>query len=193
MEIVRASKDNLASIIMGKNITFPWRGQKDVLISVPFEEWLQFVKEHKVIIGNRKPLDYSKMLESSSEEVKIRYFYYEMSWALFSELANSSNLGKDATLILPYFEDGTNLELFDLLCEVERFDSTSKEKYHSSLKASTRNYYNLLDDADSAYGLVDTNNLSTWNQLIFKICIYLQSRSSNKITTEKLNIDWRIS
>ena len=35
MNVIRAESGNLASILMGKNIQFPWRGQKDVLILVP--------------------------------------------------------------------------------------------------------------------------------------------------------------
>ena len=192
MEIIKATENNLASIIMGKNISFPWRGQSDLLISVPFDEWLKFINKYHVIIGNRKPLDYSKMLQAS-EEVKVRYFFYEMSWALYAELANSSNINKDATIILPYFEGGKSIDILDALIEVNKMDSALVDKYHNSLKASTRNYYNLTGDADLSYGLVNTGNLSDWNTLVFKICIYLQSKSSNKVVTEKLNIDWRIS
>lgn len=193
METVKVNKNNLASIIMGKNISFPWRGQRDLLISVPYNEWLKFIKENRQLIGNRRPLDYSRMLDSKDENMKIRYFYYEMSWALFSELSCSSNVNKDATLILPYFDDGINIDIMEVINEANKIDSASFDKYHSNLKASTRNYFSMLDDADLSYGLVDVKTLSPWNVLIFKICIYLQSKSSNKIVTEKLNIDWRLS
>lgn len=191
MEIVRANKNNLASIIMGKNISFPWRGQKDVVISVPYKEWLCFVKEHQHLMTNRIPLNYSKMLASDDEEIKVRYFFYEMSWALYSELANSSNTGKDATLILPYFDDGESVDIMDVVKEVLRMDTPVYDKCHNNLRTSTRNYFSLLGDTDLSYGLVKLNNLSEWNNLIFKICIYLQSKSSNRIITKKLNIDWR--
>ena len=193
MEIIKVDRSNLASVIMGKQIQFPWRSQKGVVISVPFSEWLAFVQEYKDILNKRNPLNYSRMLTSDNIDMKVRYFFYDMSWALYSELACSSNIRKDATLILPYFDHGKSILIGDVLTQVRSMSIEELDKCHSSLKAATRNYYNLAGQQDIAYGLVDVQNLSEWNRLVYKICMFIQSRSSNKRVTEQLNIDWRIS
>lgn len=192
MEIVNAKSDNLASVLMGKNIQFPWRGQRNVIISVPYVEWLKFIKKYKSMLQYRKPLDYQRMLSSEDEGIRIRYFMYDISWALYSELALSSNIGKDATLILPHFDGGKNIGIVEAVRTVYSMTDEEVQQRHNSLKAVTRNYYGLCGDTDLQYGLVDTLILSEWNTLVFNIVIYLQSRSSKKIDTEKLNIDWRI-
>ena len=193
MIVVNSNCNNLASILMGKQIQFGWRGQNNVIITVPYDEWLQFIQRYKVLLKYRKPLDYEKMLMSKDVNVSIRYFLYDMSWALYSELACSSNVGKDATLILPHFDGGRTVTITEIVKSYYTLGDDMINHYHSSLKAITRNYYGLVDDADLQYGLVNVSNLSEWNSLIYKICIYLQSKSSNKNVTEKINIDWRIS
>jgi hypothetical protein len=190
MEIINANRNNLASVLMGKNIQFPWRGQNDVVIFVPYEEWLEFIKKYKLLLQYRKPLNYEKMLEAD-EDMKVRYFLYDVSWALYSELACSSNLGKDATLILPHFDGGKIVSFVDVIETYKSMSVDTRKHYDNALKAITRNYYSLNDSADSYYGLVELPNLSDWNTLVYEICIFLQSRSSSKIKTEKLNIDWR--
>lgn len=190
MEIIRPNKNNLASIIMGKNITFPWRGQSDILISVSFDEWFSFIKSHYELICNRSPLDYSKILNREAPiDRQIRFFWFEISWALYSELALSSNVSRDATLILPYFVEGSPISIVDIIHEVNAMDSALVDKYHNNLKAATRNYYNLLHDTDMAFGLVDLSQLSDWNMFVFKVCIYLQSKSSHTSETTMLNIN----
>lgn len=191
MEVVKAKRDNLASVLMGKNIQFPWRGQKDVVIIVPYSEWLKFIQEYGSYLQHRNPIDYNKALSQKGEDVSIRYFMYDVSWALYSELACSSNIQKDATLILPYFDDGVNISIEDVMSSLDELDMESVKRYHDYLKAITRNYYNLLGVADMSFGLVDLPNLSDWNKFIFKMCLFLQSRSSNRIKTERLNVDWR--
>ncbi len=193
MEIVKATRNNLASVLMGKNIQFPWRGQNNVVINVPFTEWLSFVQKYKVLLQYRKPLNYERMLQSKDEGMKVRYFLYDMSWSLYSELACSSNIGKDATLILPYFDDGVVVSIVDVVKDFIALKQDMVTHYHNSLKAVTRFYYGLTDDIDMQYGLVNVPNLSEWNTLIYEICIYLQSRSSVKVETKKINIDWRLS
>lgn len=193
MEIINANRNNLASVLMGKNIQFPWRGQNNVIIIVPYTEWLHFIQKYKTLLQYRKPLNYEKMLQSNNEDMYIRYFMYDISWALYSELACSSNVGKDATLILPHFDNGKIVTIGEIVRAVYEMGDEGITHYHNSLKAVTRNYYGLNDDTDLQYGLVNLSNLSEWNTLIYKICIYLQSRSSNKVATEKINIDWRIS
>lgn len=193
MEIVKANRENLASILMGKNIQFPWRGQRDLIISIPFAEWKSFIQQYKAFLSYRPGLNYDSMLKSENEGMQIRYFMYDISWALYSELACSSNIGKDATLILPYFEDGRSVSMNELINELGKMDDDFIQLYYNKLKAATRNYYNLMGAVDMQFGLIDTSHLSQWNEFVFKVCIYLQSKSSNKFATEKFNIDWRIS
>ena len=192
MEIIKVDRSNLASVIMGKQIQFPWRGQKGVVVSVPFSEWLAFVQEYKDVLNKRNPLNYSRMLLSDNVDMKVRYFLYDMSWALYSELACSSNIRKDATLILPYFDNGKSVPIGDVLAQVRSMSIEEVNKCHDSLKAATRNYYNIAGQQDNSYGLVDVQSLSDWNKLIYEICMFIQSRSSNKRITEQINIDWRI-
>lgn len=193
MEIIKSNRNNLASILMGKNIQFPWRGQKDLVILVPFEEWKAFVSQYGGILQYRKPLNYMKLLQSQDEGMFYRYFMFDVAWALYSELACSSNTGADATLIFPHFDTGQIVQIQDYLNLVLAMDTESIEKSHSSLKSATRNYYTLIGTDDLQFGLVDNENLSTWNNLIFRICLYLQSQSSNKVKENRLNVDWRIS
>jgi hypothetical protein len=193
MEIIKVDRSNLASVLMGKQIQFPWRGQKGVVISVPFHEWLAFVQEYKDILNKRNPLNYSRMLTSDNIDMKVRYFFYDISWALYSELACSSNIRKDATLILPYFDHGKSIFIGDVLAQIKSMSLAEIDKCHSSLKAATRNYYNIAGQQDVYYGLVDVQSLSDWNTLVYEICMFIQSRSSNKRKTEQINIDWRIT
>lgn len=191
MEIVKADRHNLASVIMGKQIQFPWRGQRDVVISVPFSEWLIFIRDNLAYLNSRNPLNYELMLRSEDEGMKIRYFMYDMGWALYSELACSSNTNHDATLILPYFDNGKSVLINDVVDIMNTMTDVEISKCHNSLKAATRNYYNLAGYDDYDFGIVKPQTLSAWNKFVFKVCLFLQSRSSNKIVTEKLNIDWR--
>lgn len=193
MEIIKVNRNNLASVIMGKTIQHPWRGQPDVVISVPFNEWLAFIQSYQNVLVNRSPLSYKSMLASDNEELKIRYFYYDISWSQYSELAMSSNVRKDATLILPYFDNGNSMQLGDMITTVNAMPLEQLRKIDSSLKAATRNYYNAGGLTDMSLGLVDVAQLSEWNKLVYKICMFYQSRSNKAIPTEELNIDWRIS
>lgn len=191
MEVVKVNRDNLASVLMGKNIQFPWRGQRDVVISVPYNEWIKFIQEYGGYLQYRQPIDYKKALSLKGEDVSIRYFMYDVSWALYSELACSSNVQRDATLILPYFDNGRDISIDEAMSILNEMDMATVTKYHSYLKAITRTYYNLMGIDDLRFGLVDLPNLSDWNKFIFKMCLFLQSRSSNTIQTERLNVDWR--
>lgn len=189
MEIVKANKDNLASVIMGKNIYLPWRGQKELIIQLPYSAWLDFIKERIELIQYRKPLDYRAMLSKHDDAVNVRYFMYECAWALYSELAITSSRGEDATLILPYFDSGENITLSDIIDEVRKMSTDDFEKYHSYLRAATKNYYDIGGMNNINWILLDTENLSDWNRLLFYVCIYIQSRSSKYVETKKLNID----
>ena len=191
MEIVKANRGNLASVLMGKNIQFPWRGQKDVVISIPYNEWVAFIQDYGSYLRYRGSLDYKKAVMEKGSDMSIRYFLYDVSWAQYSELACSSNVRKDATLILPYFDDGRTIPVSEVLKILDLMKMPELQKYINRLSAITRNYYNLMDSTDMSFGLVDFSHLSEWNGFVFKICLFLQSRSNNSIKTEKLNIDWR--
>lgn len=191
MEVVKANNENLASVLMGKNIMLPWRGQKDVVISVPYSEWLKFIRGYGSYLRHRGPLDYRKAAQFGNTDMSIRYFLYDISWAQYSELACSQNMAADATLILPYFDDGRWIQIDEVYASLEEINLQEVQKYHNRLRAVTRGYYNLIGGTDLALGLVDLSNLSAWNAFVFQVCMYLQSRSSNQIKTEKLNIDWR--
>lgn len=191
MEILRASRNNLASVLMGKNIQFPWRGQRDVVITVPYEEWILFIREYSGYLNHRAPLDYRKALVDIGTDTSIRYFLYDISWAQYSELACSSNVSKDSTLILPHFDNGRVVSMDEVMSVLKQLPSEDVIKCNNSLKAITRNYYNLTDSPDMSFGLVDLSNLSEWNMFVFRLCLYLQSKSNKKYKTEQINIDWR--
>lgn len=191
MEIIKANSGNLASVLMGKNIQFPWRGQSDVVISVPYEEWVKFIQNFDGYLRYRGPLNYKQAVVEKGTDLSVRYFLYDISWAQYSELACSSNVQEDATLILPYFEDGKYIQIEDALSDLDKLELPEVTKYHNRLRAVTRNYYNLIGATDISFGLVDLSRLSTWNSFIFKMCLYLQSKSSNTVKTERLNVDWR--
>lgn len=193
MEIIKATKENLASVIMGKTIQHPWRGQPDIVIAIPYSEWLSFIKKYVDVISNRNPLNYRRMLATDDEAVMIRYFYYEVSWALYSEIALSSNVRKDATLIVPYFDSGESIPIEDIIAQASKMTVEDTTQCDNSLKAATRSYYGIIGATDVSLGTVDTSILSNWNMLAYKLCMYIQSRSSKKVETTKFNIDWRIT
>lgn len=191
MEIIKANSGNLACVLMGKNLQFPWRGQKDVVINVPYNEWLSFIEGYGSYLRYRSPLDYSKAVQQRGTDLSVRYFLYDISWAQYSELACSSNIQNDATLILPHFDDGIFVSIANAMSDLDELSYEEVLKYHNRLRAITRNYYNLIGSSDISFGLVDISKLSEWNLFVFKICLYLQSKSSNTIKTEKINVDWR--
>ena len=191
MEIVRANQNNLASVLMGKNLQFPWRGQKDVTILIPFNEWLDFVRNNCDLLSNRPVLKYHKLFESYDEAVAIRYFMYDISWAQYSELAMSSGINRDATLILPYFDDGVRISALDLMKRFALITESDRIKLHNNLKSATKAYNRLVSESDLYYGIVDTEKLSQWNLLVLYSCLYLQSKANKNSELERLNIDWR--
>ena len=177
VEIV-ANKNTLSSILLGKGIYVPWRGQSNMIIRIPFEEWLEYVHENVDILKHRVPINYEYIVQNKNPLREYRYFMFECSWAFYNEVMVSANQGVDATIILPKFETEVEESLTKILDKVDEIPEESFQKY----------YRNLIN-AKPTCTYVPLPNLSKHNFLCFQVCCYLQSYAFGNVT--EFNINWR--
>lgn len=155
------------------------RGQPDVLISVPFNEWETFVRENHDVLMYRTPLVYSKMYEEKYTERSYRFFLFDCSWALYNEVMVCANLGLEASVIIPYWEGGKFITVSEIL------DTVRKLPENEYIRLARKLIY-----AKPACPTIPFDSLSVWNNNVLSICIYLQLRAYDG-KFEKFNIDWR--
>lgn len=180
MEILKCNVNNLASVLLGKGIYIPWRGQPDLLIQIPFNEWIQFTKRYRDTFNNRSPIKYSVIYEENVAIRQYRYYLFDCGWALYNEVMCSANMGLDATLILPNFEDGSSISILDALEEARAMDDDTYNKY-----------YRILARAKPLSPQVPFASLSTWNSQMLLLSVYLVASAYQKSSSEKFNIEWR--
>lgn len=178
MNYIQCDKTNMACIILGKKVYTPLRGQPNVIIQIPFTEWLAFISENHTLL-DRQPLRYKMMLEEDNPLRTYKFFMFECSWVLYNEMTISAREGLDSTIILPYFEKGTSLEFSLIKKEVSLFRKEDMELYYNKLLRTSPSSYN-----------VSLDSLSKWNMDILLLCIYLQSKAKAK-EVQEINIDWR--
>lgn len=165
------SKDELMSVLLGYDVDTGWRSQNDVVISVPYKQWVQFNSENKGLRINVKDL---------SE----RSFMRDISLAQYNELLYSSYIKKDATLILPVSDN--EVTYTDTLFEFA--DSLSGDELYSAYEnivIGLRNYFRCVDVDMNINPRVNERMLSPWNKRIYHTAL------SYQLFDEALNIIWR--
>ena len=115
MRTLIVDETQLASILFAKNIMLPWRSQKDLIIYVPFSAWKKFVKNFKNIPIQRNPVNYNLLCRVEKPNVWVVNFLQDIAISMYNEVSVSANHDKDATIILPYFEDGDNRFIGDVI------------------------------------------------------------------------------
>ncbi len=170
------SKDNMAGVVMGKNVYLPWRGQRNVCLNVSFNEWLSFIREYGSILTDRTPVNYQKAL-NGGQMLTYRMYMFDVSWALYNEVMISANESCDATLIVPYF--GEEYKSVSLQECVDRARALSSDL---SMKCARR-----LSIAQPCVLSSPTERFSDWNYQLFLLSLYLHSFAYSK-TMEKFNI-----
>lgn len=195
MKLIKANHNNLASVLMGKNIWFPWRGQRDVVISVSYDDWFDFIVEFNTYFKYRTDMAYSEAVSEKGSLSSYKYFCNDISWALYNELCISANMQEDATLILPYFDDGEDKNIESVINFVNSYQGAFKSL--KNLEAWTGVYNSIISgnqsyDGPKAFGKLGDIDLSDWNCIVCKLCVYLQSLVRlQDVESMKVNIDWR--
>ncbi len=190
MEVIKVYKDNLISVIMGKHLNASWRGNSNLTIDVPYEAWFDFILENKTLMLNRSPLDYSSCLASGDKLKLKKFFLYEISWSLYSEIGYCQRYNYDATLILPNIGSGGIITCNDAIEVAKGLSQEDTFRYISNLVYSTTMYNEKNDVALSNYGVVDCDTLSEWNKNLFYISLYLQHMCKHT-DGSPINIIWR--
>lgn len=176
---LQVDSSNLASIIMGKNIWLPWRGQRNTMIQIPFDEWLTFISENRGLLSNRSPLDYSRILDEDVPDRKKKFFLIECSWAQFNEVMVSSSRGQDACVIVPICDDSLHVEVAEAINEVKKFTSENFSMYYGRL---TRMRPRVAE--------IPIQAMSSWNVDVLMLSVYLQYMAyQNPI--KLITVDWR--
>ena len=164
MEVIRCNETNLASVILGKGIDLPWRGQKGVCIVIPYDEWFSFICHNQPMLASRTPLDYNRIINVENETRRYNFFMFDCSWALYNEILISENNGKDCTLILPEFPDGSPISYDDVLM---RANAMSAERYKFCLDSLN------LAKPNSRRCLI--GDVRPWNWDALSVCTYIHS------------------
>lgn len=164
MEIVRCDRTNLASVLMGKGVDLPWRGQRNVCITIPEDEWFQFIREHHAMLTNRQPLRYENILNEDVPSRVYKFFMFECTWAFYNEILISENYGRDCTLILPEFLDGESVDYNTI---VHRASMMSADEFNKNFKS--------LQIAKPSNVHLYHSNLTEWNWCNLQLCVYLHS------------------
>lgn len=182
MKEISVNADNLMSVIMGTGVSMTWRGQKGLVIRVPFAEWYSFVEKNCDLLVNRSPFNCKEMLQSGKKYNWYKIFLWDVIRAQYNELCISSNTGKDCTVIIPDCGDGsTAMNLVDC---VTSYNSLSNDEVKEALS--------MIRALKPSAPMLVSPTLSAWNNNLFSYCIYLQHFALNsKGTATKVKIDWR--
>lgn len=171
MEHVVVKQGELMSILLGYNIDTGWRSQSDVIIYVPYEEWVQFNNEH---LG----------LRVNIHNTNHNTFVYDMALTQYNELLFSSRRGKDATLILPIMK-GPDINKSDYIKFCNGLPTRLLSAAHKKVDYGIRNYFRCVDVNMNVSTMLKENKLSDWNKLLYRVAL------SYILLTEPINIKWR--
>ena len=192
MEFMSANSRNLISVLMGKNLYFPWRSQSDVCIIVPYDEWLGFIGSMQPYLRNRGVLSPATILQSD-EDIKMRMFLCDIGWAQYSELVFSSNVGKDSTIIIPSFKKADNVGKSDVLDFMYSVGVDAMKKSLDFYKNMDNYYYALFGPNSNGVIRIHYDKLSDFNKEVYYMCLYLciKGKLERDGNLKKFNIDWR--
>lgn len=171
MSHIVAKRSELMSILLGYNIDTGWRSQSDVVIFVPYSEWVNFNREHLDIRVNIHNLSHAS-------------FMYDISLALYNELSFSSRLNKNGTLIIPV-TDGSDISKSDYIEFCKRIPDHVLVALHKKIDRGIRNYFRCVDANMNVSTLIKENKLSDWNKLLYRMSL------SYMLLKEPINIKWR--
>lgn len=179
----------LASVLMGKDLYFQWRGQCDFAIIVDYTEWLKFVETNINLLQNRTALNYKRLLlTTTSIETKYRYFYYDVAWAQYIEVLLSSSRNKEASMILPYNANCNEITIETIHYNFSRIPDKNKQTALNSFKSVTTAYSQLKSQSNIRYLTIEYESLSDWNKALLDVVIYLHVRSLGELDNDNLNI-----
>lgn len=171
MEHIVAKQNELASILMGYTVDVGWRGQPDVIISVPYSSWKLFNKQ------------YGELRVNVSDDTPTM-FMFDLSLALYNELLCSSAIGKDATLILPMSEEA-EMNKDEFIAFVDSLTKEHQKFSYQKIAASIKKYFKCMDEDTAINTAVNYNRLSDWNKLVYRIAL------SYPLISKAINITWR--
>lgn len=171
MSHIVAKQSELMSILLGYNINTGWRSQSDVVVFVPYSEWVSFNREHLNIRVNISNLSHTS-------------FMYDISMALYNELLFSSRLGKNGTLIIPVTE-GSNISKSDYIEFCKRIPEKTLVTLYKKVDVGIRNYFRCVDVNMNVSTLVKESKLSDWNKLLYRMSL------SYILLKDPINIQWR--
>lgn len=171
MEHIVARQGELMSILLGYNIDTGWRSQSDVIIHVPYDEWVKFCYENLAIRVNIKNINHD-------------CFMYDLAMALYNELLFSSRMGKDATLIIPTME-GPDICKSDYIEFCKKLPNAQLDSAYCKIDNGIRNYFRCIDVNMNVSTMLKESKLSDWNKLLYRIAL------SYLLLKEPINIQWR--
>ncbi len=128
MTFVDVDSSHMMPIIMATGVEQVWRGQPTVILKVPFGEWFSFVNDNCDLLQERSPFDHKKFIDNPGITINwFKIFMWDIVHSQLNELSISSNKGRDATIILPIFENGQLSFTFEEV--IECYASLTEEEY----------------------------------------------------------------
>lgn len=182
---IKADSSQMLSIFAGRDISLPWRYQPYLMIQIPFEEYVNFVRT--LLNSPIAPFEFERELyikhlstyDATGFSVGLLQLYYcDISQAIINEYNLSVRRGKDATVITPYFNE----------CEKTFYLSSISELY----KFISEKEINTIQPYLNNYVLKPKNNiLSKHNDSVLIYAIGLRALAMNKKGIFKLNVGGR--
>ena len=180
MSCLQVDSSNLASIIMGKNVWLPWRGQRNIVIQIPFDEWLKFISENRGLLSCRSPLNYSLILDEVNVEDRVKkFFLIDCSWALFNEVMVCSSRGQDACVIVPICDDSLHIDAATAISQIKELDNETFKLF-----------YGRLVRMKPRISEIPLQVMSSWNVDVLMLSVYLQYMAY-QIPIDLITVEWR--
>lgn len=179
MRYLTSESSNLASIIMGKGVWLPWRGQPDLVLQIPFKEWFTFIKENRQLLMFRSPLKYEKILDEDVPERVLKFYLIDCSWALYNEVMVCANQGYNSTVVVPECDDPEKVSIREAIDIAKKFPLQEFETYYgrlSRLKPLCRE--------------IPLEAMSNWNVDILMLSVYIQYLAYQE-PVRIINFEWR--
>lgn len=181
MKEISISSKNIMSVIMGTGVNQTWRGQPNLVINVPFDEWFTFVKDNSDLLASRSPFNCKEIISNNKSVNWYKVFLWDIIHAQYNEICVSANLGNNATIIIPSYDGDNSVHLLDC---VSACNNLSPEDFEKARRM-------ILAQKPEPPGFY-CNSISTWNHNLFRYCIYLQHLAFTKKGDEvKIKVDWR--
>lgn len=179
MHYLTSESSNLASIIMAKGVWVPWRGQPDLVLRIPFDEWLTFIKQNRDVLSYRSPLRYDLILDQNDSERVDKFYMIDCSWSLYNEVMVCANYGYNATVVIPSVLSSDSI---DIKAAIDKARNLSKDEFEL--------YYGRLSRLKPKCREIPMSVMSKWNVDILMLSVYIQYLAYQK-PVRKINFEWR--